>query len=199
MKARIDTVQGRAIPLPGDDIDTDQIIESRYMKAVTFRGIEAHLFRSLRQQTNSGFGQWHPFDDPSFAGARILLVNRNFGCGSSREHAAQALLRFGIRAVVGESFGEIFAGNCVSIGLPCITVGADEARWLQHQCSTDPQTEVVIDIVSCILQAGTREIAFGLPEGRRQRLLDGTWSSLDVLISRQAEVDAKLESFRLSS
>ena len=112
----ISLVMGRGLPLSGNDIDTDQMIESRYLKMTTFSGMEDHLFESLRQTARMAGGPPHPFDDPRFAGASVLLVGRNFGCGSSREHAPQGLRRFGIRAIIGESFGEIFAGNCLSLG-----------------------------------------------------------------------------------
>ncbi len=178
--------------MPGDDIDTDQIIESRYLKLVSFEGIEAHLFESRRQPASRTTQLLHPLDDPRFAGASVLVVNRNFGCGSSREHAPQAIRRFGIRAIVGESFGEIFAGNAVSIGLPCFTVPADELAWLQEQCTVEPQAEIDIDIRSCVVDAFGRRLHLELPEGRRRRLLDGSWNSLDVLLSRKPQVDAYL-------
>ena len=123
----IETIRGRGLPLPGNDIDTDQIIESRYLKMTTFRGMEKHVFESLRNRARRAGGAPHPFDAPDHAGASILLVGRNFGCGSSREHAPQALHRFGIRAIVGEYFGEIFAGNCLAIGLPLYAIGSSGA------------------------------------------------------------------------
>lgn len=184
----IEIVKGRGLPLPGNDIDTDQIIESRYLKMTTFDGIEAHAFESLRK-----LGQ-HPFDDPRFAGATVLLVGRNFGCGSSREHAPQALYRFGIRAIIGESFGEIFAGNCFAIGLPCLMVSADKGSWLRSAASRDPSMTMTVDIATCTVTAGSRTIAFDLPAGRRCRLLDGSWDSLSVLMNDRLSIEAKLAS-----
>ena len=117
--SRIVRITGRALPLRGHDIDTDRIIPARYLKAVSFEGLERHVFADDRT------GGAHPFDDPRYAGASVLLVNRNFGCGSSREHAPQALQRWGIQAVVGEGYSEIFFGNAVQLGLPCVTVPTD--------------------------------------------------------------------------
>lgn len=191
METSIRIVRGRGLPLPGNDVDTDQIIESRYLKVTSFRGIEAHLFESARRQARAQ-GATHPLDDPRFQGAGILLVGRNFGCGSSREHAPQALQRHGVRAIVGESFGEIFAGNCLTLGLPCIPVASADQAALVQAIGRDPATELCIDIAAGRLAAGGLEIAFALPEGRRRRLLDGSWSSLDVLLKNRPAVDAWL-------
>ena len=121
----VDRISGRALPLRGQDVDTDRIIPARYLRAITFDGLEAHVFEDDRLQLEQA-GHMHPFSNPVYQGAAILLVNRNFGCGSSREQAPQALQRWGIRAVVGESFSEIFFGNSLIIGLPCFAVPAAE-------------------------------------------------------------------------
>lgn len=192
MTGRIDMVRGRGLPLAGNDIDTDQILESRYLKLVTFRGIEAHVFESLRRAARDRGDAPHPFDDGRFAGASILLVGRNFGCGSSREHAPQALYRFGIRAIVGESFGEIFAGNCLSIGLPCLPVSAADGLWLRSRCEAAPETELTADIAAGQIVSGDRRIPFFLPEGRRRRFLEGSWDPLMVLLEARNLVDRKL-------
>lgn len=191
MPNAIAVIQGRGVPLMGDDIDTDQILESRYLKLTTFQGMEAHLFESVRRQAREA-GALHPLDDPRYAGANILIVNRNFGCGSSREHAPQALRRFGLQAIVGVSFGGIFAGNCLSIGLPCVSVSPEDASWLQTHCTKQPGAEIRVDIDACRLTVDGMVMALDLPEGRRQRLLDGTWNMLDVLLRQQAQVDAYL-------
>lgn len=188
----IETIRGRGLPLPGNDIDTDQIIESRYLKMTTFRGMEKHVFESLRTGARRAGGVPHPFDDPRYAGASVLLVGRNFGCGSSREHAPQALYRFGIRAIVGQSFGEIFAGNCLAIGLPCVTVTADNGAWLQALAAGQPDADLTVGIREGDIRAGGRHIPFDLPEGRRQRLLDGSWDPLGLLLGSREAVSARL-------
>ena len=150
MNNRIELISGRAMPLPGDDIDTDQIMPARHLKCITFDGLEAHVFGDERKLARAR-QRLHPFDDPRFAGARILLVNANFGCGSSREHAPQALRRYGIRAIVGESFGEIFAGNCVALGIACVRMDAGAIRQLQARCEDQPATTLQIDLTTMTL------------------------------------------------
>ena len=191
----IETIRGRGLPQPGNDIDTDQIIESRYLKMTTFRGMEKHVFESLRIRARRAGGAPHPFDAPEHAGASILLVGRNFGCGSSREHAPQALYRFGIRAIVGESFGEIFAGNCLAIGLPCVAVSPEDGAWLQSHSHTTPTADLTVDIHASEITAAARRIPFNLPPGRRRRLLDGSWDSLGVLLAASVSIRDRLAAF----
>ena len=132
--------KGAALPMRGDDIDTDRIIPARFLAAVTFDGLEQHVFEDERAGSSASSARHgtHPFDDPRYQGASVLLVNSNFGCGSSREHAPQALQRWGIRAVVGESFAEIFFGNSAMIGLPCVTAAADDVRTLMERVERNP-------------------------------------------------------------
>ena len=130
----IGSVAGRAVVVSGDDIDTDRIIPARFLKCVTFDGLGAQAFADDRSERKGH----HPFDLPHFQGASILVVNRNFGCGSSREHAPQALMRWGIRAVVGESFAEIFYGNCLALGIPCFTASHGQVLALQAAIEADP-------------------------------------------------------------
>src|SRR5688572_22313151 len=143
----IDTISGRAIPLRGHDIDTDRIIPARFLKCVSFEGLETHAFEDDRKQLQER-GLVHAFSNPRYQGATILVVNGNFGCGSSREHAPQALQRWGIRAVVGESFSEIFFGNSVALGMPCLTVSAQDAEALQAAVEADPTVELTLSVSS---------------------------------------------------
>ena len=154
---RITSVEGTALPLRGDDIDTDRIIPARYLRAITFEGMERHVFEDDRKASA------HPFDDPRFAGARILLVNGNFGCGSSREHAPQAIYRWGIRAIVGESFSDIFFGNSVAIGLPCVTATRADLDALMALVDRRPRTTVRVDLARPILESDTMTFEVRLP------------------------------------
>jgi 3-isopropylmalate/(R)-2-methylmalate dehydratase small subunit len=181
---RIATIEGRGLPLAGDDIDTDRIIPARYLRAVTFDGLEQHVFEDDRKAAA------HPFDDPRFQGASVLFVNSNFGCGSSREHAPQALHRWGIRAVVGESFAGIFFGNSVMIGLPCVTAAPDDVRALMALVEREPQTGVAIDLEAGTCVAGSLRCAVSLPAGSRDAFLSGAWDTTGLLLERYDEVNA---------
>ena len=140
----IGSVAGRAVVVSGDDIDTDRIIPARFLKCVTFDGLGAQAFADDRSERKGH----HPFDLPHFQGASILVVNRNFGCGSSREHAPQALMRWGIRAVVGESFAEIFYGNCLALGIPCFTADHGQVLALQAAVEADPSLQLRLDLAT---------------------------------------------------
>ena len=177
----IDTISGRAIPLRGHDIDTDRIIPARFLKCVSFEGLEAHAFEDDRKQLEER-GQVHPFSNPRYAGARILIVNGNFGCGSSREHAPQAIQRWGIRAVVGESFSEIFFGNSVALGMPCLTVSADVAEALLSSVEADPQAEVTVSVRGQSVEVSGKKYQAGIPAGAREALTAGTWDATGLLL-----------------
>jgi 3-isopropylmalate/(R)-2-methylmalate dehydratase small subunit len=181
MNAKVTRVDGRGAVLRGDDIDTDRIIPARYLRCVTFDGLGEHAFEDDRQQAKGN----HPLDDERYAGARILVVGRNFGCGSSREHAPQALMRWGFGAFVGESFAEIFFGNCVALGLPAVTMAAAELERLMDAVELDPQQELVLDLAAGTLtsRAGTQKIA--MPEGAKRQLLEGNWDATAVLLEAQ--------------
>jgi 3-isopropylmalate/(R)-2-methylmalate dehydratase small subunit len=179
---RIHRIAGRGISIRGDDIDTDQILPARYLTAITFAGMEAHAFKDARAAAKAQ-GDVHPLDQPRFTGGSLLLVNRNFGCGSSREHAPQSLHRRGIAAVIGESFGEIFAGNCVSIGMPCVQADAGTIAALQRINETAPETQFVLDLARQTITAGERVFAITLAEGRRRQFLEGTWDPTSVLLA----------------
>lgn len=178
---RIETVSGRAVTVRGDNIDTDQIMPARYLKTITFRGIETNVFADNRAAALRA-GRLHPFDDPRFNGAAILVANSNFGCGSSREHAPQGLRRFGVKAVIGESFGEIFSGNCVSVGMPCVQVSAEAIAALQHLNETVPQTVFKLDLKSMVVTAADTTFPVALADGRRQQFLEGSWDPTSVLL-----------------
>ena len=182
------TVTGPAIAVRGNDIDTDRVIPARFLKCVVFDGLGAHAFADDRSQLRER-GQTHPFDDPRFADARILLVNKNFGCGSSREHAPQAIMRWGsgIRAIVGESFAEIFAGNCQALGIPCPTAQAADVAALMAACEADPRLEFRLDLEAMTLRAGPHLVRLQMPTGPRSQLLAGTWdSTAELLAARDA-------------
>lgn len=178
-------IRGKALPLRGNDIDTDRIIPARFLRAVTFEGLEAHVFEDDRAQQPD-----HPFANPSYAGARILLVNGNFGCGSSREHAPQALQRWGIRAIVGESFSEIFFGNAAAIGLPCPTAAPETIESLMALVEADPSVELTVDLEALAVTAGGRRWPVSLPPGVRDAFVQGTWDATGLLLDRYEEVEA---------
>lgn len=175
--SRIHRVAGRALPLRGHDIDTDRIIPARYLKSVSFEGLERHLFADDRSDPA------HAFNQPQYEGAQVLLVNRNFGCGSSREHAPQALQRWGINAVVGESYSEIFFGNSVQLGLPCLTVSHDQVEQLLTAVEADPALTVEVDVVSLTVRAGNLRVAAAMPASAHQALVTGLWDGTGLLLA----------------
>ena len=177
-------IAGRAIPLPGNDIDTDRIIPARFLKCITFEGLEAHVFEDDRRQLPD-----HPFNQARYRGAAILVVGQNFGCGSSREHAPEALRRWGIRGIVGESFAEIFFGNCTAIGLPCLALDAESVARLGEAASQRPEQEVLLDVERRLVRFGERSIPAMIPDGARNQLLAGTWNAMGVLLEAGNEID----------
>lgn len=185
---KVRQVAGRALPLRGDNIDTDRIIPARFLRSITFEGLQDHLFEDDRRQLEAE-GRRHPIDDPRFAGASILLVNANFGCGSSREHAPQAIRRSGIRAVVGESFSEIFFGNSVALGMPCVTTDRATMSALMDIADNDPSTQVVVDLDRMAVAAGTHTFPVTLPAAAREAFLDGSWDATGLLLERFEEVE----------
>jgi 3-isopropylmalate/(R)-2-methylmalate dehydratase small subunit len=177
----IDRVTGRGLPLRGHDIDTDRIIPARFLKSVSFEGLETHAFEDDRKQLEER-GQTHPFSNPRYTGARILIVNGNFGCGSSREHAPQAIQRWGIRAIVGESFSEIFFGNSIALGMPCLTVAAGDVEALLSAVEGDPQTTITVSVASQTVEAKGRTFHASIPAGAREALTAGTWDATGLLL-----------------
>ena len=183
----VNSITGRGIPVRGNDIDTDQIIPARYMKVVTFEGLGQYAFYDVRFNED-GSEKPHPFNESRYQGAAILLVNRNFGCGSSREHAPQALQKAGIQAVVGESFAEIFAGNCTAMGVPAVTLSSEEMLKLIEIVEQDPTTEITVDLRSNTLTAARQSFAFSLPPAYRNSLIAGTWDSTSVLLDNLEQI-----------
>jgi 3-isopropylmalate/(R)-2-methylmalate dehydratase small subunit len=182
-------ITGPAINLDGNDIDTDRIIPARFLRCVTFDGLGEHAFEDDRAQLKAA-GKQHPFDDPSRQKARVLLVDRNFGCGSSREHAPQALMRWGagIAAVVGESYAEIFFGNCVALGIPCLTAKAEDVAKLKRAVAAHAALEVEIDLEQGTASAGDVRIPVSMPAGARKQLTTGRWDSSAELLEGQQQV-----------
>ena len=180
-------ITGHAVPVPGDDIDTDRIIPARFMKGITFEGLGEHAFADVRfdEQGNS---KHHPFDDPRFKGGSLLIVNKNFGCGSSREHAPQALMRWGVKAIIGESFAEIFFGNCITLGLPVVTVGEEVAKQLMASVESNASQDVTIDIEKNEIRFSGGTVPCNLPAGARQQLLQGTWDATSILLSHKEDI-----------
>ena len=177
---KITNVSGTAVPMRGNDIDTDRIIPARYLKEVTFARMGEYPFFDERFDAQ-GKKKDHPFNDPEYKGASVLFVNKNFGCGSSREHAPQALYRFGIQAIVGESFAAIFAGNCTMMGLPTVTVSASDIEKLMKSVEENPRTEYRMDLTSRTLSYDSNTIAVDLPETYRTALVSGSWDSTALL------------------
>jgi 3-isopropylmalate/(R)-2-methylmalate dehydratase small subunit len=186
---KLELIEGRGLPLPGDNIDTDRIIPARFLRSITFEGLEQHLFEDDRKQLVNA-GSTHPVADSRFAGATILLVNSNFGCGSSREHAPQAIRRYGIRAVVGESYSEIFFGNSVALGMPCVTADHASLSALMELVEANPAVQLVVDLDAMRVSAGEKHFKIALPSTARESFLDGTWDATGLLLDRFEEVEA---------
>jgi 3-isopropylmalate/(R)-2-methylmalate dehydratase small subunit len=187
MPRTIDRISGRAVPLRGHDIDTDRIIPARYLKSVTFEGLETHVFEDDRKQLAER-GQVHAFSNPRYQGASVLVVNGNFGCGSSREHAPQALQRWGIRAVVGESFSEIFLGNSIAMGMPCLTVSAKDAESLLSAIEANPQADLTISVAGETVELGGTRYHAAVPTGAREALTTGSWDATGALLDHFEQV-----------
>jgi len=190
---RIREIRGRAMPVRGNDIDTDRIIPARFLKSVSFEGLEDHLFEDDRRQAGGGRAGDHPVADPKYSAARLMLVQANFGCGSSREHAPQAIRRRGIQTVVGESFSEIFFGNAVALGMPCPTASPETIETLIAAVEEDPTLELTVDLESMRLTAGERTFALSLPRGAREAFLDGTWDATGLLLENFDQVRSVAE------
>jgi len=186
----IEKITSKGLPLRGNDIDTDRIIPARFLKCVTFDGLGEHAFEDdiegIRKQ-----GGTHPFRDPKYKGAGILVSNRNFGCGSSREHAPQALLKFGIKAIIAESYSEIFFGNCVSIGIPCFVASHETAEEILDFIEKNPSAEISVNVKERNVIVGEKNILpLKLADGPRGQFLDGSWNARSVLLKNKDKIQA---------
>jgi 3-isopropylmalate/(R)-2-methylmalate dehydratase small subunit len=180
---KIEQVTGRGVPLPLDDIDTDRIIPARYLRCVTFEGLGEHAFEDDRKQDPN-----HPFNQPQYAGGSVLIAGRNFGCGSSREHAPQALIRWGIKAVVGVSFAEIFFGNCTTLGVPCVCVTPEASQKLAAAVTANPKLEITVDLVAGEVRYDQTKIPCTLLDSARKSLTTGNWDFLSQLVEGEPQI-----------
>ena len=186
---KMQIIDGRALPLRGEDIDTDRIMPARFLKQITFDGLGQHVFEDDRLAAKR-VRQTHPFDDGKYQGAKILLANRNFGSGSSREHAPQGLQRWGIRAVIAESFAEIFNGNSLMIGLACVTASPKDVEALMTLAERDPKATLKIDLKAGTCDAAGMKIAISMPPHVRDALMTGAWDTTGLLLDRYEQVNA---------
>ena len=178
----VSRIEGRGIPVRGNDIDTDRIIPARYLRNITFEGLGEFAFEDDRKSGD------HPFDDSKFQGASVLIANANFGCGSSREHAPQSLMRWGINALVSESFAEIFQGNCTAMGVPCVTLDADSIQKIMGIIEENPTELLDLDLVKRTLTVGEHTFQINIPDGNRVQLLEGAWDATGMLLEGASEV-----------
>lgn len=177
MPQAITQIAGTGVPLLLDDIDTDRIIPARYLRCVTFDGLGEHVFEDDRKQDAQ-----HPFDNPNFRGGVVLVAGRNFGCGSSREHAPQALMRWGIKAVVAESFAEIFFGNCTTLGIPCVSASRGDLEKLAKKAAANPHAKIEIDLEQKIVRCEEISAPITILESARSSLTSGNWDFLGQLL-----------------
>ena len=186
---QITQVTGTGVHVPGDDIDTDRIIPARYLKCVTFDDLAGTHFYDVRFDQD-GKPTGHPLDDPRFAGASIMLSGSNFGCGSSREHAPQAIYRSGFRAIIAESFAEIFFGNSTTLGMPCVSASREDIEALGTALGEDPGTEIRIDLETMTVSSGESSFAVTMPDSARQALTAGRWDPIQELLDNEKQVRA---------
>jgi 3-isopropylmalate/(R)-2-methylmalate dehydratase small subunit len=192
--AKITQVNGTAVYVPGSDIDTDRIIPARFMKCVTFDGLGEYAFYDVRYDKD-GQPTGHPLDNPRFKGASVLLSGTNFGCGSSREHAPQALYRFGFRAVIAESFAEIFFGNCTTLGIPCVCATTEDIKALAAAIEADPTISVKVDLDAQRVFYGDQNFTVAMAETARDALTTGQWDPIAGLLENKGAVHAKMQEF----
>jgi len=188
---KISTVSGTAVVFEGDDVDTDRIIPARFMKCVTFDGLGEYLFHDVRFDA-LGNQKGHPIDAPERQGASILIVGHNFGCGSSREHAPQAIRKFGLQAVIAGGFAEIFFGNSTTLGLPCVALSSADLRRLTEAVKANAKVQVRIDLEGEKVSWGDDSAPLTIKDGARKALLDGQWDAIGQLLEAKDDV-ARLE------
>jgi 3-isopropylmalate/(R)-2-methylmalate dehydratase small subunit len=187
--AKITSVSGRAVYVPGNDIDTDRIIPARFMKCVTFDGLGEFLFYDVRKNAD-GSDKAHPLNEARFKGATVLLSGLNFGCGSSREHAPQAIQKYGFRAVVAEGFAEIFFGNCTTLGIPCLVAKREDIARIADAVNANPQLEVTLDLDAREIRFGGQVVKATLRETDRDALVNGRWDAIGELLEGRAAIQA---------
>lgn len=185
---QIREIKGSGVYVPGDDIDTDQIIPARFLLCVTFDALGGQLFYDARFEQD-GSEKAHPLNDPRFQGARLMLSGKNFGCGSSREHAPQSLHKAGFRAVIAESFAEIFFGNSITLGIPCVCLARDEIAEIAKAIEAAPQSEIVIDVAASKVRVAGKEYACELKSSARDALIQGEWDPIAQLLEGAPLVD----------
>jgi 3-isopropylmalate/(R)-2-methylmalate dehydratase small subunit len=195
---KITRIAGRAVQVPGNDIDTDRIIPARFMKCVTFDGLGEFLFYDVRKNAD-GSDRPHPLNDPVHKGACILLSGMNFGCGSSREHAPQALQKYGIRAIVAEGFAEIFLGNSTTLGMPCATASRGDIARIAAAVAADPRTEVVIDVVNQTVSVAGQTLRVSIRDSVRDALANGRWDPIGELLEGAGEARSVASKLRYMS
>lgn len=186
---KITSITGKCVPVPGDDIDTDRIIPARFLKCVTFDGLGETLFYDERFDDKKN-SKTHPLNDPRFKNATILLSGNNFGCGSSREHAPQAIYRYGIQAIVAEGYAEIFFGNSTTLGMPCVTASRQDIQTMREIVEKNPDAELTIDLVNQKLQIENKTFSCSIKPSAQNALVNGRWDAIGELLEDQDAVDA---------
>ena len=186
----ITSVTGKAVPVPGADIDTDRIIPARFMKCVTFDDLAEGMFYDVRFDTGTGEKTDHPLNDPKHAGATIMISGPNFGCGSSREHAPQSIYRNGFRAIIAESFAEIFFGNSTTLGMPCVCASHEDVETLLKHASENPGSELTIDLEAMKVTGDGLEISLTMPDSARSALTSAKYDPLQELLDNDEAIDA---------
>jgi len=194
---KITTVTGQGVYVPGDDIDTDRIIPARFMKCVTFDGLGEYLFYDVRHDGNDKLTE-HALNDPNFSNASIMLSGMNFGCGSSREHAPQSLYRSGFRAIIAGNFAEIFFGNSINLGIPCVSLNEEGRNKLSTMIESHPELKLKINLATNEILAGDINFTFDIREGARESLMNGKWDPIDELLSNGSSIEKVADSLSYS-